>query len=724
MSSDDALRELPRGGWVVETSAGPIQFGAPPETIKDHMAEGAAPPTIYVIPRVRFDLQRGVNVCEIEFPAYYNFFVKQRRIRVICDADEEARLRRVLTETLFGPQALEADELYHPSFPVAARANHAVECRQFKANPFKPDERMSVDTLVEFVRYDEDGVARLGAVELRRAGEPEAFVVADGGRELARVPARVRLPELEPPSPSAEALTPFDPPAFGVTVLGASHGFDPKGKTTGFILWINRRGLLVDPPMGSTELLAASGIAPKMIDGVILTHCHADHDSGTFQKVLEEGRVVIYTSVGIMGSFLRKYSALSGLDEDFLRRTFVFRPVRIGAPLPVHGGELRFFHALHSIPTIGFEAYYGGKSLAFSADTLYDPEQIEAMVAAGTITRERADVVLGFPWHHSVVLHEAGVPPLHTPVRVLAELPDDVKARLYLVHIAGADLPEGVGLKVAPVGVENTLRIEVDPPRRAESIELLDVFAGIDLFRGFSLARAREILQVAKVLPVPRGEQIIAEGTAGDAFYIIRTGVASVRTGGVEIKRYQAGDFFGETALIRFAPRNADVFAHSDLELVRIDRYDFLYLLRGTDIPRRLLRLAQMREERSWELFARNSALGTLTSAQKTQLQSYLDVQPTRAGEVLWPKGRAAEHAYLVDTGSVSLEGYCDGLEPFSTGAFLGEVDALVAGSATTGSARVVEAGRVFRIGRSDLASWFDENPGAYLSFMGTRAIE
>lgn len=240
---------------------------------------------------------------------------------------------------------------------------------------------------------------------------------------------------------------------------------------------------------------------------MILTHCHADHDSGTFQKILEEGRVVVYTSALILGSFLRKSSALSGLDEDLLRRTFVFRPARIGAPIPVHGGELRFFHPLHSIPTIGFEAYYGGKSLVFSADSLYDPDRIRKMVDEGWMTPERADRLIHFPWHHSVVLHEAGVPPLHTPTDVLAKLPDDVKERLYLLHIAEKDLPEGVGLRVAPAGVESTIRIPVEKPRQAEAIKLLDVFAAIDLFRGFSLARAREILQVAKKRLVPEGRR-------------------------------------------------------------------------------------------------------------------------------------------------------------------------------------------------------------------------
>jgi len=35
----------------------------------------------------------------------------------------------------------------------------------------------------------------------------------------------------------------FTPPEFGVTVLGCSHGFDPKGSTSGYVFWINGRFL-------------------------------------------------------------------------------------------------------------------------------------------------------------------------------------------------------------------------------------------------------------------------------------------------------------------------------------------------------------------------------------------------------------------------------------------------------------------------------------------------
>lgn len=67
----------------------------------------------------------------------------------------------------------------------------------------------------------------------------------------------------------------FAPPMFGVTVLGSSHGFDPKGSTSGYVLWVNRRGVMIDPPPHSSSILEQNQIHPSVIDAVIVTHCHA-----------------------------------------------------------------------------------------------------------------------------------------------------------------------------------------------------------------------------------------------------------------------------------------------------------------------------------------------------------------------------------------------------------------------------------------------------------------
>lgn len=716
----EAVVSLPRGGLYVQTSAGPIQFGIPPETIKDSMAAGLPVPTVYVVPRELFDRRRGVNVSECEFPAYYNFFVLKRRIRLLVDSPAvEARIRTVFEESLFGPTVLPSEAEFAEEFPADNRPDFRRESDHFRRSA--DGERLTVDALIEFVHFGPEGVAAIGAgVEVaRRDG---GYVVRDGGREVARAPDQLELPPRrslgEPPA------KPFEPPAFGITVLGASHGFDPKGRTTGFILWVGGRGLLVDPPVDTAEFLREQGVPPKLIDGVIVTHCHADHDSGTFQKILEEGRVNVYTTPTILGSFLKKYSALSGIGEDILRRTFIFNPVTIGAPVRVHGAEIWFFYTLHSIPALGFEVFYGGKSLAFSGDSLYDPERITALFEQGVLSMGRCSDLLDFPWHHTVILHEAGVPPLHTPASVLARLPADVKQRLYLCHIAEKDVPQGVGLKAARVGLEHTIRIEVERSPNAAAIELLDALCAVDIFRDFSLARARELLQMARPVRVHAGQRVIAEGTPGDAFYIVASGVCAVVQGGEEVKTYQAGDYFGETSLVLGQPRNADVYAKTDALLVEIGRYDFLYLLRGTDLPTRLVRLARMRAERSWKVFERNSVLRGLTSAQKTQLQSYMEPRVVRVHEVLWRAGHTAEQAFLVDEGAVVIESGSGTLAPFQSGAFVGEFDAIRQGDTLTTTARVAETGRVFQIGCEELRRFFQDNPGILVSFMGTRFVE
>lgn len=44
-------------------------------------------------------------------------------------------------------------------------------------------------------------------------------------------------------------------------------------------------------------------------------------------------------------------------------------------------------------------------------------------------------------YEFNIVCDIAGVPPIHTPVSVLAALPEDVKKRLYLVHTSKKSVP-------------------------------------------------------------------------------------------------------------------------------------------------------------------------------------------------------------------------------------------------------------------------------------------
>lgn len=713
---------LPRGGTYVRTSAGAIQIGMPPETIKDVMGMKLDVPIAYVLPRELFDRRRGLSVAEFEFPAYYSFFLLKRRCRlVVLSRDVERRVRAIFQESLFGPATEPNATEFADGYPESHRPDFAKESDYFRSVPGKG--RLTVDDLVEFVVMEDGKAAVAEGVEIEL--RDDLLVVRDQGRDAAVVGATISLPPREPTVDPDSALVPFVPPSFGVTVLGASHGFDPNGKTTGFLLWMGGRAILVDPPTDATDYLRQRGVAPKTIDGVILTHCHADHDAGTFQKLLEEGQICLYTTPHILGSFLRKYSALSGLSEDLLRRTFSFHPVRIGAPVHVRGGELWFRYTLHSIPTIGFDAFYGNRSISISGDTLYDPERVTEMFERGVLTRARFEDLVSFPAHHGAILHEAGIPPLHTPTTALAALPEEVKKRLYLVHIAEKDVPRGVGLRAAREGLEHTIRVDPsNTPRFGEAIELLDIFSMVDFLRDLPLSRAKSLLQVAHRLQLPAGERVVTQGTRGDSFYIIVNGTVEIVKDGVPIKRYRAGDYFGEIAILLDQPRNADAIARTDVDLVAIDRNDFLAALRGSEMLVRLERMVRVRDEGAWEVLAQNSVLSALTSAQKTQLQMYLTPHDAHADEMLWRAGEVPTRAFVIGDAAVTLHGSDGDLKPFAAGAFVGEVDALRTKSPAACSARVTKAGRLFAIEGADLVRFFEDNPGVNLSFLGARFVE
>ena len=186
----------------------------------------------------------------------------------------------------------------------------------------------------------------------------------------------------------------------------------------------------------TTAWLKSQGINPRSIEDIVLTHCHADHDSGTLQKVLQEGRVRLHTSPTILQSFTRKYRALTGLSQNQFLSLFDFHPVMLDESVNIAGGTFRFQYRFHPVPTLGFETFFRGKSFAYSCDTLWDPEVLQKLADDGLFSPSRAEDLIDFPWHHSLVLHEAGIPPIHTPVSVLVKLPAEHLAVLASVACA------------------------------------------------------------------------------------------------------------------------------------------------------------------------------------------------------------------------------------------------------------------------------------------------
>jgi rhodanese-related sulfurtransferase len=97
-------------------------------------------------------------------------------------------------------------------------------------------------------------------------------------------------------------------------------------------------------------------------------------------------------------------------------------------------------------------------------------------------------------------------------------------------------------------------------------------------------AHIDELLRRFERVNAARGEVVIREGDEGDYYYVIQSGRFQVErlVGGadVELGELKVGDAFGEEALVAEAKRNATVTALTDGQLLRLNRPDFIELLR------------------------------------------------------------------------------------------------------------------------------------------------
>jgi len=109
-------------------------------------------------------------------------------------------------------------------------------------------------------------------------------------------------------------------------------------------------------------------------------------------------------------------------------------------------------------------------------------------VEKGVLTKERAEDLLNKDFENiDVILHEMGIPPIHTPAEVLAGFSENVKKHMFLVHVAERDIPKGKGLKSGPVGLENSIILIQDVPPKHDLYRKLNLLASINLFEGLNI---------------------------------------------------------------------------------------------------------------------------------------------------------------------------------------------------------------------------------------------
>jgi serine/threonine protein phosphatase PrpC len=116
---------------------------------------------------------------------------------------------------------------------------------------------------------------------------------------------------------------------------------------------------------------------------------------------------------------------------------------------------------------------------------------------------------------------------------------------------------------------------------RAKQLQLKrEILARMPLFRPLNDREILRVLQVTDVSIYRDRETIISEGDKGEELYIVLTGQAKVLRNDAEIATLNAGDHFGEMALVRSQPRSATVLSDGTSELMVIRRTEFFEILR------------------------------------------------------------------------------------------------------------------------------------------------
>jgi ribonuclease BN (tRNA processing enzyme) len=231
-------------------------------------------------------------------------------------------------------------------------------------------------------------------------------------------------------------------------VLGVGDAFSAERYSTCVALRAEDRWLLVDCPHPIRKMMreasARSGVSLDVdgVEAVALTHLHADHASGLeglgfFSHFVlgRRARLALHPDVARRlwdGHLAAGMEVLQDPARGPVRRALddFFEPISLSEAGPVSVGPfaIECRRTRHHIPTTALRIRAGGRCLACSADTEFDPGLVDWLAEA------------------DLVIHEAGLG-IHTPLERLAQLPAVVRAKLRLAHF-----PDG--LELSGCGIE------------------------------------------------------------------------------------------------------------------------------------------------------------------------------------------------------------------------------------------------------------------------------
>jgi CRP-like cAMP-binding protein len=706
-----------------------VQLGSMSRTTKDILREGLQGDHLFILPASLFEGK--TNYADIEFLVYLNFFLRQKtRTRIVGTSRQWHVLHRLLTLTLFGlfdPAALEPPsfEQLDEAYGVGSRETYdflrtAHELYGARRDGGVGSPLLGIDAYVEFFALDgEATVISLPTAEVLVTPSGRGFDVRitqpDGRSSEKKLEVSTPPQVLRHIPPEVRETIQFasERPRFGVTPLGTSHGFDASGDFTSFIIWVDGKGIIVDPSSEALAYLDQIGVAPLDVPYVFLTHVHADHDGGLVEKLVSGSQTRVIASDPVFRAFVEKVRLVTG--HAFERAQLVTHiAANPGNPVRIEvAGDFALLETrwnLHPIPTNGFKLTFGGRTFGYSGDTQYDPAMLEDLRRRGKLPETHFRDLMYFFWTPEgepvvdLLYHEAGIPPIHTDKEALRALPDTITSRMSLVHIADEDVPRGF----AP-GKPRLFATEVllPPTPRSRRRVLLEMMRAVAYLYDIPSDTLETLLHGAEIVTYVPDEVIIRKGPVAPGepmpFQIIADGRVSVRDGRRVITTLGKADTFGEWGISHQRGfRAADVVADRPSQAIRLGEQQYHWLVGKHSVIqervskiRSVLPRLQVAQEHARLKAAREpgarSLIEHMTSSQLSAFAIFSVSRNFKQGQHIIVEGDEADGFYILLSGhlAVATEGRFIG--ELSEGDVFGELG-LLEGGTREASVTVVSA--------------------------------
>lgn len=107
----------------------------------------------------------------------------------------------------------------------------------------------------------------------------------------------------------------------------------------------------------------------------------------------------------------------------------------------------------------------------------------------------------------------------------------------------------------------------------------VDLLRGVWLFERCTRAELTELAATTTELRVPAGKVLAREGDLGREFFVLESGRVEATRNGVRVGTLDAGNFFGEMALLDRQLRTATVTATEPCDLLVLTAREFLQVV-------------------------------------------------------------------------------------------------------------------------------------------------